>query len=54
MTPDLLTTLSRTDDWDGIGQTAICANCGIAAVIGRESDYPITSEFLDRMLEQWF
>jgi hypothetical protein len=43
-----------TDDWESVGQTAICPDCGIDAVIGSESGYPITPEFLDRMRQQWF
>lgn len=39
---------------DGVGQTAICPYCGIDAVIGDKSGYPITTEFLKRMKELWF
>jgi hypothetical protein len=42
------------DDWDGIGQTAICPRCGIDAVIGSESGYPIDISFLTEMKQHWF
>jgi hypothetical protein len=34
--------------------TALCPHCGIDAVIGSASGYPITKEFLKRMEEEWF
>lgn len=40
--------------FDGIGQTAICPRCEIDAVIGSESGYPLTSEFLKGMHLEWF
>jgi hypothetical protein len=43
-----------TDEWQGIGQTAMCPHCGIGSVIGSESGYPITPEFLGAMRDQWF
>lgn len=36
------------------GQTASCPYCGIDAVIGDASGYPLTPEFLDAMRGQWF
>jgi hypothetical protein len=42
------------DGWEGIGQTALCPQCGIDSVIGSESGYPIESEFLERMKSHWF
>jgi hypothetical protein len=36
------------------GSTALCPHCGIDAVIGSESGYPITTEFLTAMGEHWF
>ena len=38
----------------GIGQTAICPSCGIDSVIGDESKYPMTKEFLLEMKRYWF
>lgn len=38
----------------GVGQTALCPRCGIDAVIGSASGYPITQEFLQRMRACWF
>jgi hypothetical protein len=43
-----------TDEWEGIGQTALCPRCGIDAVIGAESGYPVTHEFLAAMKAHWF
>ena len=34
--------------------TAICPHCGVDAVIGESSGYPITKEFLAMMKEYWF
>lgn len=34
--------------------TAICPHCGVDAVIGAYSGYPITKEFLNRMSHRWF
>lgn len=42
------------DDWTGVGQTAMCPRCGIDAVIGSESGYPVTPEFLAAMHTHWF
>lgn len=36
------------------GDTAICPYCGIDAVIGESSGFPITQEFLKKMNEYWF
>lgn len=33
---------------------ALCPNCGVDSVIGSESGYPITPEFLDAMCTHWF
>jgi hypothetical protein len=38
----------------GVGQTALCPRCGIDAVIGSASGYPITQDFLQRMRAYWF
>jgi hypothetical protein len=35
-------------------ETAICPKCGIDSVIGSDSGYAITVEFLRRMHERWF
>jgi hypothetical protein len=37
-----------------IGQTALCPKCGIDAVIGSKSGYPMTQEFLQAMEKHWF
>ncbi len=42
------------DEWEGEGQTALCPRCGIDSVIGSESGYPITPEFLKAMKDHWF
>lgn len=36
------------------GETAICPRCGIDSVIGSESGFPITAEFLEKMHARWF
>jgi hypothetical protein len=38
----------------GVGQTALCPRCGIDAVIGSASGYPITQDFLQRMRADCF
>ena len=43
-----------TDEWEGIGQTALCPRCGIDSVIGSESGYPITRDFMAAMKARWF
>jgi hypothetical protein len=50
---------SEIKDWidknpQGIGQTALCARCGIDSVIGSRSGFPITAEFLKEMKRFWF
>lgn len=42
------------DEWEGTGQTALCPRCGIDSVIGSESGYPVTREFLKQMKTYWF
>ncbi len=34
--------------------TALCPKCGVDAVIGESSGYPITKEFLIDMHKRWF
>jgi len=34
--------------------TAVCPHCGIDAVIGEGSGFPVTREFLEKMKGQWF
>ena len=34
--------------------TALCPKCGIDSVIGSDSGYPITKEFLSSMQQHWF
>jgi hypothetical protein len=49
---------ARIDEWvddvNGEGQTALCPVCGIDAVIGDRSGFPITRDFLERMKRHWF
>ena len=42
------------DEQEGVGQTALCPKCGIDSVIGSESGYPVTIEFLEGMKVHWF
>ncbi|RLS56111.1 MAG: cytoplasmic protein [Planctomycetota bacterium] len=46
--------LEWTDPREGTGQTAICPHCGVDAVLGTESGYPITDQFLQAMHQHWF
>jgi hypothetical protein len=43
-----------TDEKEGVGQTALCPRCGIDAVIGSASGYPITADFMEMMKQYWF
>lgn len=36
------------------GQTALCPYCGVDAVIGDASTYPLTPAFLESMRAHWF
>jgi hypothetical protein len=36
------------------GQTALCPNCGVDAVIGDKAGYELTDEFLLAMFRRWF
>jgi hypothetical protein len=38
----------------GEGTTALCPRCGIDAVIGSTSGFPITRPFLEEMHQYWF
>ncbi len=42
------------EDEEGVGQTALCPNCGIDSVIGSKSPFTIDLPFLKRMQEYWF
>ena len=42
-----------TDEVDGVGVTALCPSCGIDAVIGSASGYPVERWFLQRMQAHW-
>ncbi|MGE7666975.1 cytoplasmic protein [Ureibacillus composti] len=41
-------------EWIDDGNTALCPYCGIDAVIGESSGYPITEQFLKEMYMEWF
>lgn len=50
---------SEINEWcpeldEGEENTAICPHCGIDAVIGESSGFPITQEFLQAMHHRWF
>ena len=51
-----LATFAPTEiaDWCDGGQTALCPRCGIDSVVGSESGFPITGEFLSAMKTRWF
>lgn len=42
------------DEFNAVGQTAICPRCGIDSVLGSNSGYPITMDFLRAMKGKWF
>lgn len=41
-------------DADGVGQTALCPNCGIDSVIGDKSGFTPSEELLTSMRAHWF
>lgn len=43
----------KITNWLG-AKTAVCPYCGIDAVIGESSGYPVTKEFLQKMKNYWF
>lgn len=50
---------SEISEWiyeldEGEEVTAICPHCGIDAVIGESSGFPITPDFLRTMNRRWF
>src|ERR1035437_6382399 len=50
-------TPTEIKDWideHGGGQTAMCPQCGTDSVIGSDSGYPITRDFLSAMQAHWF
>ncbi len=42
------------EDDGGVGQTALCPQCGVDSVIGDKSGFPVTSHFLSEMHRFWF
>ncbi|HSZ57313.1 MAG TPA: cytoplasmic protein [Tepidisphaeraceae bacterium] len=47
---DIREWLKETDGWE----SAFCPRCGIDAVMGSASGFPITKEFLESMQQRWF
>ena len=45
---------SEIHRWIDSRGTALCPYCGIDAVLGESSGYPITEEFLSAMKRYWF
>jgi hypothetical protein len=45
---------SQITNWTDEAQTALCPACGVDAVIGSASGYPITADFLAQMERRWF
>jgi len=41
-------------EWVDDDQSALCAKCGIDAVIPQAAGYPIKREFLQKMHDYWF
>jgi hypothetical protein len=42
------------DEQNGVGTTALCPKCGIDSVIGSQSGFQITIEFMGAMRRYWF
>jgi hypothetical protein len=42
------------DEINGLGTTAICPRCGVDSVIGSQSGFPLTQEFLKQLHNHWF
>lgn len=40
-------------EWWDDDDSAVCPGCGIDAVIGNASGFPITAEFMDKMHARW-
>ncbi len=40
--------------WIDKGTTGLCPRCGVDAILGESSGYPITKEFLQKMQRRWF
>lgn len=51
---DIVEWIDPVDDPAQPGQTALCPGCGIDSLIGDQSGYPITDEFLQTMRMHWF
>ena len=45
---------SEIRDWIDRDQTALCPKCGIDSVIGAQSGFPVTKDFLNEMNRYWF
>jgi hypothetical protein len=46
---------AEVEEWWDDGDTAECPYCGIDAVIGSASDYPVGDQpFLEAMQKRWF
>lgn len=45
---------SEIIEWCDNEKTALCPYCGIDAVIGESSGFPITEPFLEGMHREWF
>lgn len=45
---------SKIEKWIDEEKTAVCPECAIDSVIGSESGFPITREFLQEMHNYWF
>ena len=45
---------SEIKEWIDVGTCAICPKCGIDSVIGSDSGFPITQDFLGKMCDHWF
>ena len=42
------------EEWTDEGDTALCPTCNIDSVLGDDSGFPITKEFLTAMKKVWF
>lgn len=43
-----------TDKRNEVFTTAVCPRCGVDAILGSKSGFPISRDFLRRMRDRWF
>lgn len=51
---DIVAWIDPVNEPEQPGQTALCPGCGVDSVIGDQSGFPISNEFLHAMRGRWF